>query len=63
MRQVMGYWGMATSLVNNGALNRDLFLEPSFCGEMVFIYAKVRPFLKELREKMKNPRLLVVLNR
>ena len=59
MRQVMGYWGMATSLVNNGALNRDLFLEPSFCGEMVLIYAKVKPFLKELREKMKNPQLLV----
>lgn len=58
MRQVLGYWGIATSLVNNGALNRDLFLEPSFCGEMVLIYAKVKPFLKELREKTKNPQLL-----
>ncbi len=58
LRQVMGYWGIATSLVNQGALNRELFLEPSFCGEMVLIYAKVRPFLKELREKMKNPHML-----
>jgi hypothetical protein len=59
MRQVLGYWGIATSLVNNGALNRELFLEPSFCGEMVLIYAKMRPFLKELREKMKNPHFLI----
>jgi hypothetical protein len=58
MRQVLGYWGIATSLVNRGALNRDLFLEPSFCGEMVLIYAKVKPYLKDLREKTKNPQLL-----
>jgi hypothetical protein len=59
MRQVMGYWGIASSLVNNGALNRELFLEPSFCGEMVLIYAKMKPFLKELREKMKNPQFFM----
>ena len=58
LRQVIGYWGIASSLVNHGALNRDLFLEPSFCGEMVLIYAKVRPFLKELRDKMKNQEFL-----
>ena len=58
LRQVLGYWGMASSLVNHGTLNRELFLEPSFCGEMVLIYAKVRPFLKEIREKMKNQEFL-----
>ena len=58
LRQVLGYWGIASSLVNHGALNRELFLEPSFCGEMVLIYAKVRPFLKEIREKMKNQEFL-----
>jgi hypothetical protein len=57
-RQVLGYWGIATSLVHHGALNRELFLEPSFCGEMVLIYVKVKPFLKELREKTKNPQFL-----
>ena len=55
----VGYWGIAASLVHHGALNRELFLEPSFCGEMVLIYAKVKPFLKELREKMKNPQFLM----
>ena len=58
LRQVLGYWGIATSLVHNGALNRELFLEPSFCGEMVLIYAKVKPFLKELRQTMKNEQFL-----
>jgi hypothetical protein len=58
MRQVLGYWGMASSLVHHGALNRELFLEPSFCGEMVFVYLKLKPFLKELREKMKNQEFL-----
>jgi hypothetical protein len=59
MRQVLGYWGMASSLVHHGALNREMFLEPSFCGEMVLIYVKIKPFLKELREKMKNPEFLM----
>ena len=58
MRQVLGYWGIASSLVHHGALNREMFLEPSFCGEMVLIYAKVKPYLKELREKTKNPEFL-----
>ncbi len=57
MRQVGGYWEMAASLVLHGALNEDLFLEGSFSGEMFFIFAKVRPFLKELREKMQAPKL------
>ena len=47
--------------MNHGALNRELFLEPSFCGEMVLIYAKVRPFLKELREKTKNPQFFAAI--
>ena len=27
-------------------------------GEMVFVYAKFKPFLKELRQKMENPDFL-----
>ncbi len=57
-RQVLGYWNMAASFVLHGALNEDLFLEPSFSGEMYFIYAKLKPVLKELREKMQNPAFL-----
>jgi hypothetical protein len=51
MRQVSGYWEMAASLAVHGAVSSDLFLEPSFSGEMFFLFAKLNPFLKELREK------------
>jgi hypothetical protein len=57
LRQVGGYWEMAASFVLHGTLNEDLFLEGSFSGEMFFIFAKVRPFLKELREKMQAPNM------
>jgi len=58
LRQVLGYWSMASSFVSHGILNEDLFFEPSFSGEMFFIYAKLEPHLNELREKLQNPMLL-----
>ena len=58
LRQVSGYWEMAASMVVHGAVNADMFLEPSFSGEMYFILAKVRPFLDELREKVGSPSML-----
>src|SRR5271157_2843798 len=57
LRQVSGYWNLAAGLVEHGALNRELFLEPAFSGEMFLIYAKIRPYLKDLRAKTKNPRM------
>ena len=60
-RQTLGYWGIVASFVKHGVLHPDLFYEQSFCGEMFFIYAKVAPFLKEVREKMQNPLLLANL--
>lgn len=59
-RQVVGYWSMAASLVEHGVLDRDLFLEPSFSGEMFLIFAKMKPFLKELREKV-SPTMFVLV--
>ena len=59
-RQVSGYWTMAASLVEHGALDRDLFLEPSISGEMFFVFAKVKPFLKELREKASPTMFLTI---
>jgi len=55
LRQVNGYWGIAASLVLEGALNESLFLKPAFSGEMFLIFAKIHPFLKELREKLGDP--------
>ena len=57
LRQVGGYWDMAAALVLAGAVNEELFLSPGISGEMFFIFAKLQPFLKEIREKMNNPDL------
>lgn len=59
LRQVTSYWGIAASFVTNGVLSEKLFLELAFCGELFVIFAKVKPFLKELREKTKNPALFL----
>ncbi len=58
LRQVGGYWDLAASLVVHGVLNETLFLEPSFSGEMFVVFAKIQPFLKELREKLQAPQML-----
>jgi len=59
LRQVSGYWGMAASFVLHGVLNEDLFLQPGFSGEMFLIYAKLHPFIRELREKMNDPHMFL----
>ncbi|MFZ0816185.1 MAG: hypothetical protein WAM78_11740 [Candidatus Sulfotelmatobacter sp.] len=57
MRQVGGYWSMAAAFVLQGALSEELFIQPAVSGEMFLIFAKVHPFLKELREKMGDPHM------
>ncbi len=58
LRQVIGYWDLAAALAVQGAVSQELFLVPSFSGEMFTAFAKVRPFLGELREKIGNPELM-----
>jgi hypothetical protein len=55
LRQVGGYWGIVASFVLQGVLNEELFLQPGFSGELFLIYAKIHPFVKELREKLNDP--------
>jgi len=59
-RQVASYWEMACSLVARGALNADLFADSN--GEAWFLYAKVKPYLKQLRETI-NPEMMVNVER
>ena len=54
-RQVSGYWDMAASFVLRGVLNEDLFFDSN--AELWFVFAKVQPFLKEVRERTQNPML------
>lgn len=54
-RQVTTYWEMAYVLCRHGTLHPDLLLESS--AEGLFIYARVEPYLAELRGAT-NPRTL-----
>jgi hypothetical protein len=63
LRQVSGYWGIVASFVLSGVLNEELFLEPGFSGEIFLIYAKIHPFLKELREKLNDPEAFLKLEK
>src|ERR1700689_2870985 len=56
LRQVTSYWDMVAGIVLHGGLHEDLFFSPGMgSNEMLFIFAKVYPFLKEIREKMQSP--------
>lgn len=63
LRQVGGYWGIVTSFVLAGVLNEELFLQPGFSGELFLIYAKIHPFVKDLREKLNDPEAFLNLEK
>jgi hypothetical protein len=63
LRQVSGYWGIVTSFVLTDVLNEDLFLQPGFSGELFLIYAKIHPFIKELRAKLNDPEAFLNLEK
>jgi len=52
-RMVLGYWDMAASLVTSGAIDADAFRAAH--GEIFLTFAKVYPFLKELRVAAGEP--------
>ena len=60
-RMVISYWDMACSLVNNGAIDSQMFNDAN--GEHLFVYAKLEPFLPALREEMGNPNFLAHLEK
>ncbi len=49
-RQVLSYWQIAASMVLNGTLHPAVFVDT--CGEGLFVYAKFKPMLKEIRAKL-----------
>ena len=52
-RMVIGYWDMAASLVVHGAIDADMFRAAN--TEMVATFAKLQPFLDDLRRISKIP--------
>jgi hypothetical protein len=63
LRQVATYWGMATSLVLDGSLSEKALLDAEFSREMFAVFAKVRPFLNQLRKRTDNPDFMANLER
>ena len=56
VRMVVSYWDMAASLVNNGAIDEQLFNDAN--GEHLFVFAKIEPILEELRQVTQQPDML-----
>ena len=56
-RMVVSYWEMAAALVNNGAIDEQMFNEAN--GEHIFVFSKVQPFLTELRATYNLPEYLL----
>lgn len=53
LRMVTSYWDMAASFVNHGAIDADMFNDVT--GEHVAVFAKLQPFLAEMREQWDSP--------
>jgi hypothetical protein len=53
LRMVTTYWDMACSFVNHGAIDPAMFNDAN--SEQVFVFAKIQPFLEEIRANNGNP--------
>ena len=60
-RMVASYWDMAASFVNQGAIDEVMFNEAN--AEHVFVFAKIEPFLEELRSMFNSPQMLANLEK
>lgn len=58
-RMVVSYWDTAASLVLNGGIDRQMFLDAN--TEHVFVFAKIDQFLPEVRELFREPDFLIHL--
>ncbi len=53
LRMVTTYWDMACSFVNHGAIDAEMFGDAN--SEHVFVFAKIQPFLEQIRANNGNP--------
>jgi hypothetical protein len=63
LRQVSTYWGMAAALALDGTLSEKALLRPEFSDEMFIMFAKIQPFLKQLRQRTRNPEFMANVER
>ncbi len=60
-RMVASHWETSASLVNNGGIDEKLFLEAN--SEHLVVFAKLQPFIAEVREAIGEPDYLAHLER
>ena len=60
-RMVTTYWDMAASFVNNGAVDEKMFLEAN--TEHIVVFAKIEPYIAEVREIFGEQDYLIQLER
>src|SRR5690349_20777213 len=60
-RMVLGYWDMAASLVTSGAIDADAFRAAN--GEIFLTFAKVRPFVDDIRRLSDEPEFCMHLEK
>ena len=56
-RMVVGYWEMAASLVTHGAIDTEMFRAAN--NEIVATFAKVQPFVEQLRTARSAPNFCI----
>lgn len=61
LRMVVSYWDMAATLVNQGAIDAEMFNQTN--GEHIFVFAKVEPILADLRKMWDTPDALANLEK
>jgi hypothetical protein len=58
-RMVSSHWEVAAALVNNGGIDEKMFLEAN--TEHLVVFAKLQPFVAEIRETIGEPDYLANL--
>ena len=58
-RMVTSHWEVAAALVNNGGIDGKMFLEAN--SEHLVVFAKLQPFVAEIRETIGEPDYLTNL--
>jgi len=53
LRMVISYWEMGAGLVNHGAIDEEMYNEAS--TEQFLVFAKIYPFLSQVRETFNSP--------
>jgi len=60
-RMVSSHWEVAAALVNNGGIDQKMFLEAN--SEHLVVFAKLQPFIAEIRETIGEPDYLAQLEK